>query len=104
MICKSKFRVFITCCGLGLCLLPLEAGAQVCPADEPVLVLHCGRDTILRCERNFTCPAAVPKVIVKTVPKIVPKVVVIKVKPHHRYARRPKDLLQLLFGRRGRPS
>ena len=83
------------CCGLGCCLTGTLANAQgICPADDPVIVLHCGRDTVIRCgsDRDFTCPKA--KVVV--VPKVTTRTVVVRAKRVH--PQRPRSLIEQLFG------
>lgn len=60
----------LTMC-LGLRIVGAEAQG-ICPADRPIIVLHCGSSTVIRCGgRDYTCPEAKVKVVTKTVVKVM---------------------------------
>lgn len=78
MSCRNKLAISMLC--LGPVLYPASIEAQVCPDNRPIVVLHCGSDTVIRCNHfDLSCPQSKTKIVV--VPHIVTKTVVIKVKP-----------------------
>lgn len=67
---------------------------------EPVIVLHCGSDTVIRCGgHDWACPQAKAKVIVvpkvEVVPKVITRTEVVKSKPRQR---KQPGLLEKLLG------